>query len=161
MIAKQLMFAIMTGMSDYNIHDVALFPSEVECLAMNVYHESRGESLAGKSAVAHVTLNRVESERYPSSICEVVYQAKTNDRGFPLRNQCQFSWYCDGRSDEISLEELDSWKISVEIALQAMMGLTIDPTSGATHYFNPKKASPSWVTSFERTAVLGEHEFYK
>lgn len=161
MIAKQLLFALMSSMSSYNIHEKALFPTEVECMALNVYHEARGESLAGKSAVAHVVMNRVSSEDYPSSICDVVYSANTDATGFPLRNQCQFSWYCDGRPDEVSLEELDSWRESVEVALLVMMGLTIDPTSGATHYYNPKKASPEWISSFEQTAILGNHRFLK
>ena len=41
----------------------------VECLAMNIYHEARNESLSGKIAVILVTMNRVADERFPSSIC--------------------------------------------------------------------------------------------
>ena len=48
---------------------------ELHCLAKNVYHEARGESKAGKLAVAHVTLNRVHSDEFPDTVCGVVYQA--------------------------------------------------------------------------------------
>ena len=72
-----------------------------------MYHEAKGESLAGKSAVAHVTLNRVKHPKYPNNICDVVQQAKyyTNWRGkqTPVIGLCQFSWYCDGKSDDIQI----------------------------------------------------------
>ena len=51
-----------------------------ECLAMNIYHEARGERMEGQIAVAQVTLNRAAHEEWPSTICDVVYQPK------------QFSW---------------------------------------------------------------------
>jgi spore germination cell wall hydrolase CwlJ-like protein len=54
---------------------------EVECLALNIYHEARSESLAGQYAVADVTLNRVKDRRYPSSICGVVKQAVLSQWG--------------------------------------------------------------------------------
>ena len=47
---------------------------ELICLALNVYYEARGESLAGKYAVAEVTMNRVTSRRYPETVCAVVYE---------------------------------------------------------------------------------------
>ena len=48
--------------------------TEIDCLARNIYHEARGESLQGQIAVAAVTVNRVLTKGYPSSICQVVYQ---------------------------------------------------------------------------------------
>ena len=47
---------------------------EAVCLAKNIYFEARGESLAGKLAVAKVTLNRTKHEDFPDSVCKVVYQ---------------------------------------------------------------------------------------
>ena len=52
---------------------------QLYCLAMNIYHEARAESLAGQFAVADVTLNRVKDTRYPGSICDVVMQAKMKE----------------------------------------------------------------------------------
>ena len=60
------------------------------CLAQNIYFESGNQPLAGRVAVAQVTINRVEDKQFPNSICGVVYQAKigTNWRGelYPIRN---------------------------------------------------------------------------
>ena len=70
------------------------------CMAQNIYFEAANQSFAGKLAVAHVVINRTEDLQFPNEICDVIYQAKTkvNWEGnvVPIRNQCQFSWYCDG-----------------------------------------------------------------
>ena len=85
----------------------------VVCLALNVYHEAKNQPFEGQVAVAQVVLNRVKDERFPNTICEVVEQGpvyeswKTrNDPTlepvyWPEKNRCQFSWYCDGKSDKI------------------------------------------------------------
>ena len=74
------------------------------CLAQNIYFEAGNQPLAGKVAVAQVVLNRLEHSSYPSTVCGVIYDAKMfeNWKGnmLPRRNQCQFSWFCDGKSDE-------------------------------------------------------------
>ena len=69
------------------------------CVAMAVYFEARGEPTAGQIAVAHVIQNRIEDPRYPDNACNVVQQGYYWN-GVPIRNKCQFSFYCDGRSDE-------------------------------------------------------------
>ena len=104
--------AIVKGQAHYTL-DIPLVPekaidiNEMHCLATNIYHEARGESNEGKFAVGNVTMNRVDSNRFPDSICEVVYQAeyRVNWKGdqVPRRHRCQFSWYCDGKSDDIRL----------------------------------------------------------
>ena len=82
------------------------------CLAMNVYHEAKNQPFEGQVAVAQVVINRVRDERFPNTICEVVEQGPTyeswktrNDASlsekervyWPVKNRCQFSWYCDGK----------------------------------------------------------------
>ena len=74
--------------------------AEVSCLAMNMYHEARNQSFAGQLAVANVTMNRVNDERFPDTICEVVKQGPTRPswkdktKRVPIRNRCQFLWFC-------------------------------------------------------------------
>ena len=72
---------------------------QITCLAKNIYFEAAIESTAGKLAVAHVTNNRVDSRYFPNSYCDVIYEGNHWANGLPKRNQCQFSWYCDGRHD--------------------------------------------------------------
>ena len=71
---------------------------EATCLAENVYHEARNQPLAGQMAVISVTINRVNDDRFPNSICEVVKQGphrpswKGTGEMIPIRHRCQFSW---------------------------------------------------------------------
>jgi len=137
-------------------NDVPLY-----CMAQNIYHEARGESRKGQIGVAFVTINRVKHSNYPDDICGVVHQGPTytNWKGneWPIPFQCQFTWDCDGRSDDI--ENVNAWNESVKVAAVVMTGLLTDPTHGATHYYNPKKASPNW--GFPITAYIGDHAFCK
>ena len=48
--------------------------TQITCLAMNMYHEARGQGTAGQLAVTAVVLNRVNDKRFPNTICEVVHQ---------------------------------------------------------------------------------------
>ena len=64
---------------------------ELECMTKNIYFEAAVESTAGKLAVAQVTMYRVNSERYPNTVCKVITQGKHYKNGFPVRDRCQFS----------------------------------------------------------------------
>jgi spore germination cell wall hydrolase CwlJ-like protein len=77
----------------------------VRCMALNIYHEARGEPLQGKIAVAHVVLYRVAASQWPGQICAVVQQG-----GERRRYRCQFSWWCDGRPD--APRDVAAWRES-------------------------------------------------
>lgn len=128
--------------------NIQLSQRELNCLALNVYYESRGETLKGQLAVASVTLNRAKDERYPNDICSVVWQTS------------QFSWTSDGNSDNPMDKE--SWKNAQRIALfaSAEYSSTIDITDGAI-MFHAVGENPSWKKRFERTAQIGGHIFYR
>lgn len=171
--AYALFFSIVTSMLGDNISSG--LKKELWCISNNVYHEARGESLLGKAAVAHVTMNRVRHSDYPNNICDVVYQAKLApswrdpDVLIPVRHACQFSWYCDGKSDDIVLTdpngdvipvEYNSWRQSVETSLSVVLGYIKDPTDGSTHYFNHHISNPEWKSVYSFKKVLGNHSFY-
>ena len=141
-------------------------PQDEYCLAMNIYHEARSENLAGMYAVSDVVLNRVESSRYPDTVCDVVHQAVLSkwhleERGkeVPVRNKCQFSWFCDGKTDTPT--DMDSWYQSRLIANQMLeQELFRGITEGATHY-HATYVKPSWRKSFHSTGRIGSHIFYR
>ena len=132
-------------------------PQQHECLALNIYHEARGEVEEGQIAVAHVTMNRVEHSYFPDTVCDVVHQARYDRRGNPIRHQCQFSWYCDGRSDRVRDEE--AWQTAREIAFQVMTGEIEDVSNGATFY-HATWVDPHWTRHMEVSKVIGIHIFY-
>ena len=132
------------------------------CLAQNIYFEAGNQPLAGKIAVAQVVLNRVNHFNYPTTICGVIYQSKwkTNWKGeqVPIRNMCQFSWFCYGKSDD----PVDSptWLYSMHVARDVIQGKYGDITEGSTHYHNDK-VLPYWAESLNNTVVINNHIFYK
>ena len=132
------------------------------CLAQNIYFEAGNQPLAGKIAVSQVVLNRLEHNSYPHTVCGVVYDAKyyENWRGnmLPRRNQCQFSWFCDGKSDEPL--DTKTWMESLNVALDVIGGSYGDITEGATHYHSVS-VNPYWAESLNETVVINDHIFYK
>ena len=129
------------------------------CLAQNIYYETRGSSLADAAAVSDVVINRVQDTRYPNTICDVVQQGKKNSNGTMRRNMCQFSWYCDGKSDWPN--DTDSWIKAQELALSMILyGKYRGITEGATHY-HATYVNPRWARSFDLTGTIGEHKFYR
>jgi len=127
--------------------------SEFRCLALNVYWEARSESSMGQFAVAAVTLNRVASERFPGSICEVVQQG-----GAERKNRCQFSWWCDGKSDIPNNNA--AWQAAKSIAYTALFFDPPDPTDGALWY-HADYVNPHWTSAMSHTATIGRHIYYR
>jgi len=125
------------------------------CLALNDYWEARGEATRGRVAVAQVVLNRTRDPRYPDSICGVVTENRSSKSGL-----CQFSWYCDGRSD--IPHERDAWRASVLLAksLLTRNNAISDLTGGALWYHN-RDVSPIWSGRLEFAARQGDHYFYR
>ena len=136
------------------------YGSERECLADNIYFEARNQGFAGWVAVAQVTLNRVRDDRFPNTICEVVKQGLTYKwkPSVPIRNQCQFSWYCDGKSDVA--KEKDAWEESVSVAKGVYYGYLDAYLEGATHY-HAYYVNPSWAETKTYITRIDDHIFYR
>lgn len=133
---------------------------QLHCLAQNIYHEARGESMTGQRAVALVTMNRVNHPNYPSTVCDVVYQAKLNQNGEPILHKCQFSWFCDGKSKFIRDEE--RWEQAMKIAAHVYDDYKCikDVTAGAIMY-HASYVLPYWKRYYTKTVKIESHIFYK
>ena len=104
-------------------------------------------------------MNRVEHDNYPDTICEVVYQGRQDSNGNMIRHQCQFSWYCDGKSDKIPAN--DSWWSALDIASDMYFNETWRGlTEGSTHY-HANYVTPAWRHSLTLTGRVGVHIFYR
>ena len=132
------------------------YKQDVEWLAMNIYHEARNEPVTGQLAVAHVTINRVESNHYPNSIEKVVTQQ--------WKGICQFSWFCDGKSDVPKNKEVyaEIYKLAENILLRYNRNDAFDITNGSTHY-HAVYVQPRWAKAKKMTKVaqIGLHIFYR
>lgn len=97
-------------------------------------------------------MNRVDSPRYPDTVCGVVHQ------GTGKKYQCQFTWTCDGQSDAI--RERSAFAKVGKIARLMMDGAARPLTAGATHY-HTKAVNPNWARKFAHTVTIGVHRFYR
>ncbi|WP_169864940.1 cell wall hydrolase [Sutcliffiella halmapala] len=117
---------------------------EKEVLAQLVHAESKGEPYAGKVAVATVVLNRVDSEHFPDSIKEVIYE--TTPGGV-----YQFSPVQNG---EINKEADEEAMKAVEEAI-AFHG----EGKNSLYFFNPDKTNDQWIRTRPVTKTIGNHVF--
>ena len=136
-----------------------------ECLAQNVFFEARNQSTLGQVAVAWVTINRMESTQYPDSICGVVKQGHTDGNGNMIRNKCQFSWYCDGKSDAIpdNVIAQRAWEdagIVAEVVLLDWARGKFSPVQNSTMY-HADYVDPYWSDSYNRVVKIDDHIFYE
>ena len=125
--------------------------AEHQCLALALYWEARGETHRGMVAVGWTILNRTHSSQFPGTPCGVVYQGGEQPG-------CQFSWWCDGKSDRP--RDRDSWIRARVIAAQLLTSPPPDPTGRALFYHSIKIAVP-WKRKRTRTARIGNHIFYR
>ena len=129
------------------------FPEE-HCLALNIYYEARSSNLADKAAVADVVLNRMNDTRYPNTVCGVVQDGYVKGR-----RDCQFSWYCDGKSDIPA--DFDRWSEAQNIAFAITKWSEFRGISeGATHY-HADYVQPYWASSLQLVGTIGRHVFYR
>lgn len=166
---KKILFLILFLLSSntfalYDDHSISNVKNdEIICLANNIYFESRSESDIGKIAVAFVTMNRVNAEKYPTTICEVVKEkrSKKTYRG------CQFEWYCIVKNRNIfdknilTTDNDPEYNIAMKLATYVYINFSLieDPTDGAL-YFHNKNSFPVWRHNVKRTVKIGNHIFY-
>lgn len=121
------------------------------CLSRTIYWEAKGGASADMEAVANVVLNRLGHDGFPDTVCGVVKDGSE-------KKSCQFSWWCDGRSDDV--QEENRYDVAKEIARKALNQQLDDRTRGAM-YFHDRHVSPVWVKQYIRTAETGKFLFYK
>ena len=139
--------------------------SSAECLAKNMYYEARNQGTAGGLAVTAVVLNRVNDRRFPNTVCEVITQGPTRASWkdsrvrIPIKNRCQFSWFCDGKSD--NPKDLKSYDLMLGFAEMLLSGGPfIDITDGA-QFYHADYVRPSWAKTKKRTIEIEDHIFYR
>ena len=127
----------------------SMFRQQQDCLALTMYWEARGEGRDGMIAVGWTVLNRVRTPGFPGTPCAVVHQGGR-------RPPCEFSWWCDGKSDRP--REASSWRLAQSLAEQLLVRPPRDPTRGALWYHNTSIRRP-W--QHVRTKRIGHHIFYR
>lgn len=125
---------------------------QLNCLAKNIYFEAAHEPFEGKVAVAQVTINRSNSGRYPSDICDVVYQKNV----FYGKVVCQFSWYCESGPKIVG--SAPHYKESMEVAKKVLLENFRLPSLKDAYYYHADYVSPNW--NKPKITKIGRHIFY-
>jgi len=147
------MIGVVSAFTSYMIH-YDNEKTQIRCLALNIYHEARGEPSVGQYAVAEVTMNRVHSKHYPDTVCNVVYQKNWD----PSRKRYvgMFSWT---ELDESPKLKSRFWKQSVRVAKKVYDGDYIPILNGALFY-HALYVNPRWARTMKPLARIGDHIFY-
>ena len=144
-----------------------------QCLALNMYHEARDQGSAGLLGVTSVVLNRVKDKRFPNDICEVGEQGPTRESWktrqtpspfdavfYPIKNRCQFSWYCDGKSDVPKEVKTYERLLTISTSIVYNKFDFIDITDGALFY-HADYVTPAWAKTKIKTVEIQDHIFYR
>ncbi|MEH6942519.1 cell wall hydrolase [Bacillus sp. JJ722] len=116
-----------------------LTSQEKDLMARLVHAEAKGEPYNGKVAVADVVLNRVESDKFPDSVEQVI-----NAKG-------QFSPVANGSINKPASKESKK-AVNEAIALQ-------EEGTEATFFYNPTKTNDQWIKSLPVIEKIGNHNF--
>lgn len=134
---------------------------ELKCLADNIYYEAGAEPFEGRVAVAQVTINRMESGKFPETICGVVSQ-KTKitvvEQDKPITKFiCQFSWFCD-RKRVGPTSKNNTWEDAMDVARMVLIDGYRIPLLENALYFHAVHVRPGW--KLPKVTKVGNHIFY-
>lgn len=126
-----------------------LSEEDYKVLLRIVEAEAGGEDIEGRMLVASVVLNRVESDAFPDTVKEVVFQ---NENG-----TAQFSPAYSGRYDRVTVSEA-----TIEAVERVLGGEDI--SCGALYFAARKRADPDSMRWFDEKLTFlfahGGHEFF-
>ena len=123
----------------------------LECLAVAIFFEARSEPVEGQYAVADVVMNRVESDRWPNSICGVVFQEK------------QFSFTHDGKSDRMETyakDDIIEWRAMNQARTIAKIVYDSGYTKVKSTHYHTLSVRPFWAKHYKKDGRIGNHVFY-
>lgn len=137
---------------DYTIMEIEpmLSDEEYQTLLRIVEAEAGGEDMEGKMLVANVVLNRVESDKFPDNVVDVVYQKS--------KGVTQFQPVSNGRIEQVTVSQ--DTKDAVKKVLDGE-----DESAGALYFAARKSADPERMKWFDENLTFlfthGGHEFFR
>ena len=132
----------------------------IDCLARNIYWEASNEPLRGKKAVAQVTLNRTEDQRFPSDICGVVYERDKVKKDGRMKTICQFSWTCMSVKNKTP-KHAEEWDDAKQIAQKYILDGYNIPELEEALFYHADYVRPRWARKMVKLEKIGAHIFYR
>lgn len=135
-------------------------PEDYQCMVLNIYFESQNQSLQGQYAVADVVMYRLEHYNYPNTICGVIQDARYYDwnPNLIIKHKCQFSWFCDGKSDEPIYEQ--AFMRAEMIAKEVISDPNYIPVIEHALFYHGDYVTPNWASSRKFIKQIDNHLFY-
>jgi spore germination cell wall hydrolase CwlJ-like protein len=162
--------ALITASSEaYATSEIEGFENQQRsCMLEALLFEAGNQPIIGKLAVAIVIINRKNHIEYPNTICGVVHEGpvnswwyNTHNRIVPVKHKCQFSYWCDGKPDNIDeFVGTNPYHESIEIIDYLFTNNIPKLLEGATHY-HADYVSPKWANVLKKVTTIGNHVFYK
>lgn len=120
-------------------------PDQLECLSEAIYHEARGEDYHGQLYVGFVIKNRVMSDDFRDTYCDVIYAPS------------QFS-YTHQLSDK-TMYEADAKEFANDVAYIVMT--TPTPFPDSMYFYHTTSINPNWnFNLLDVYVTVGNHVFY-
>lgn len=143
-------------------HKIAkkLDPTQLRCLATNIFYEAKMEPVQGQAAVARVVVNRVKHGFGPNP-CKVIYQIdyfpRERDGEIAKVKVCQFSWVCEGHKNPN--EKDPRYRQALHIAYEVLAHDAYkDVVPKNTLFFHAVHVQPDW--NYKKVKKIGNHIFY-
>ena len=120
--------------------------SDFALAVVTIFQEARGEPFAGKIAVGEVIRNRAKHSN--KTVAEVVLKPEQFS-GFNTNDPNRTPSFLIDDGDPVVKECATAWLASE----------TSNLTEGATNYYNPDIATPSWASAMKDPIHIGSHLF--
>lgn len=146
----------------YRRFEATFTDDDEHCLALNIYFEARGEEeLRGKYAVADVVMYRYMHADYPNTVCDVVQEGYYHEwrPDLPVKHKCQFSWFCDGKSDKPL--NTQAFEEAIDIAQEVLHNGDYEPRVGFSLFYHANTVNPHWASKMNHVETIGNHSFYR
>lgn len=134
------------------IETISYSKKELMCLAQNIFFEARGADIDEKIRVANVTINRVNSDKFPSTVCENVF------------SPYQFSWTHEKHDLKSTINsnklEYKAWQESLNVA-KAQLGHRLPDLTNGSMFYHTHKIKPQWSKKMNNTVSSKWHQYYK
>jgi spore germination cell wall hydrolase CwlJ-like protein len=126
------------------------------CLALNIYHEARGEVIQGQYAVAQVTMRRADYNK--QHVCREVFRPYQFSWTIGTVVKTKNGWKI---AESHIPHDRVAWNRAVTVAKSALLMVKVpDYSLGATHY-HTRDVKPRWSRQMTRVATIGNHHFYR
>jgi len=125
--------------------------SDIVFMALAIWREARGESILGQTAVAMSILNRVARPSWwGHSVLEVLFK------------KWQYSSLTDPHDPQLTAWPIENaiWQQCLQVAADAIHGISDNPVPGADSYFDDSIPAPKWATPETFVKQIGKLRFY-